>query len=88
MTKVVVKQDAEKEVTVEILAANIIAISNGVQKLRRGPLNEKALVLLIQHAAPSVGGRYKASPLSAKQIKAVLDGIENLEAEYIRKGRA
>lgn len=83
--KTVVKQEVEKEVPVEILATSIVAIAQGVRKLRQGPLNDNALFLLIQHAAPNIGGKYKSAPLSVKQIKAVFSGIDALEATYLRK---
>mgnify|MGYP001605680136 CR=1 FL=1 len=77
----IVKQDEQKPIPVEVLAASIKAISDGITKLRAGPLNERALVLLIQHAAPSIGyGKY----ISPKHIKAVLEGISSLEREYLK----
>lgn len=76
-----ITQDKEKPVPVEVIAADIQAISQGIKKLRQGPLNDNALYLLIQHAAPTVGQR----PVSKQQIKAVLAGIEALESEYLKK---
>lgn len=84
MAKVIVKQAPEKEVPTEVLAASIVALAEGMRKLRAGRLTDKALFLLIQHAAPNVGGR-GYSPVSIKDIKAVFQGIENLEAEFIKK---
>ena len=76
-------------VPVEIIAASIKAISEGMKKLRSGPLNDRALYLLIQHAAPNVnGGRWSKSALTVKQIKAVFEGIESLEREYLKKPKA
>ena len=69
---------------VQELADNIKAISNGIRELRNGPLTDKALYLLIQNAAPNVGGKYSNSPLSQKEIRAVFEGIENLEALYLK----
>ena len=88
MAKVTVKQSADqtKAVPVEILASSIIAIADGVRKLRSGPLNDRALCLLIQHAAPNVGGR-GYSQLSIKEIRAVFEGIDNLKTSYIKKPR-
>jgi len=68
---------------VEVIADHIKAISEGIRKLRSGPLNDKALLLLIQHAAPSVTRSNSKLPMS--DIRAVLDGIESLEATYLRK---
>lgn len=84
MSKVVLKQNPQKEVPTEVLADSVVAIAEGVRKLRSGRLSDNALFLLIQHAAPGVGSRgYK--PLSLKTIKAVFAGIDALEATYIRK---
>lgn len=74
----------EKEVPTEIIAESILAISEGIKRLRNGMLNDKALVLLIQHAAPSV--KYNGGKLSATEVRAVLDGMESLERAYLTKG--
>jgi hypothetical protein len=47
--------------------------------------NEKAIILLIQHAAPYVGGRYSNTRIGTTEIKAVLEGMESLEATYLKK---
>lgn len=80
-----IKQDIEKPVAVEIIANEIIAISSGIKKLREGPLNDKALFLLIQNAAPRVGPGYNKKMIGVQHIKFVLEGIESLEDEYLRK---
>ena len=82
MRKITIKQDEEKPVPIEIMAQAIRNISLGVSKLRNGPLNNKALLLLIQHATPTYG-RPGRIPIS--QIECVLDGIEALEATYLKK---
>ena len=81
MRSVSVKQDPEKPVPIEVLAESIKTIAQGVRKLRAGPLNDRCLFLLVQHAAPKVD--YKT--ISARDIKAVFDGIDSLENEYLRK---
>lgn len=61
--------------TVEILASDIKTLSEGVNKLLSGRMNEKALLLLIEYACtPKVG---------KKQIKAVLNALQSLEQEYL-----
>lgn len=79
-----VKQDDAAPVPVEVLAAEIASIAGGIRKLRAGRLNDRALVLLIQNAAPMAGVRHKAKPVSASTVRAVLAGIENLEREYLK----
>lgn len=83
--KLLVKQNPDKPVAVEILAESIVAIAQGVRNLVAGPLNERALHLLIQNAAPSSGGRRGYSPIAIKDIKAVFAGIAALEATYLKK---
>ncbi len=83
---IAVKQVEGKEVTIEVLAQSITDISTGIKKLRSGRLNDRALLLLIQNAAPSLhSGRYSYKPVPIKTIQHVLNGIENLEAEYLKK---
>ena len=84
-TEVVVKQNEEKPVPVEVLAEAILSISEGVKKLRAGPLNERALLLLIQNAAPAMkSGRYHRTPVTTKMVNAVLQGMDALEREYLK----
>ena len=87
MAKVTVKQPdpPAKEISVEVLASSIVSISEGIKKLRAGRLTDRALFLLVQNAAPNVGGRYNQSPVSMRDIKAVFEGIDNLETAFIKK---
>lgn len=84
---VVVKQNAQdKEIPVEVLAEAILAISQNIKALRRGRLTDKALLLLITHAAPQTGTRGSKKSISQREVKAVLAGIDNLEREYLKRG--
>jgi hypothetical protein len=76
----------KSDVPLEVLAESIVSISDGVKKLRSGRLKESALLLLIQHAAPSPKrGRYRTGvPIPLKTIKAVLDGMEALKTEFVK----
>lgn len=86
MRAVTVTQDKENEIPLEVLASSIVAISDGVKKLRNGRLKERALLLLIQQAAPpKKRGRYSTGqhiPIST--IKAVLDGMEALKTQFVK----
>ena len=81
----VVQKDELKPMPVEVIAESIKAIAEGIRKVRNGPLNDKALLLLIQHAAPNTGGRYNQSKIGLTEIRAVIEGIESLEATYLKK---
>lgn len=83
--KTVTVIQGEKEVPADVLADAILVIAAGVQKLRAGKLNDKALVLLIQHAAPAIGSKYQQRRVGAAEVRAVLDGMEGLEAAYLKK---
>ncbi len=75
--KTTVKQNEQNPVTVEVLAESIVSISSGIKKLLDGPINERGLMLLIQHAAPTT--------LAIREIKSVLRGIADLEKTYLKK---
>lgn len=86
MKNIAVKQNGVDDVSIEVLAESIVAISDGVTRLRRGKLKESALLLLIQHAAPSPKrGRYRTGkPIPIRTIKAVLDGMESLKVQFVK----
>lgn len=75
--EVLVKQDTDKPVPDEVLAESIKAISDGMKKIRAGRLNDRALVVLLKDA----------SGVPIYEIKKVLDGMESLEANYLRKSK-
>lgn len=88
MTKEIkVTQSAEgPEVSAEIIADAIVAISTGIKKLRSGRLNDRALLLLIAEASPTIRSPRKApKPISMKQVQMVLDGIASLETTFLKK---
>lgn len=68
------------EVATEMLAAAIVAMAEGVKKLRAGPIKDRTLCLLIADASPSYG---KGS-VNMREVKAVLDGIEALERTHLK----
>lgn len=80
MAKVAIKQPEPPadEVPTDVIASALVEIASGIKKLRSGALNERALLLLIQHAIP------QSDRPSVKQIKAVLDGAESLKTSYLK----
>lgn len=86
MKSVNVKQDENDIVPVEVLATSIRAIAAGVKNLRKGPLGEKAILLLISENCYSKDryGRTKKHKVSPSQIKVVLNGIESLQQAYLK----
>lgn len=74
-------------VPVKVLANSIRAIAEGINTLRKGPLGEKALLLLISDNCKKKGNRgystkFKVSP---SMIKIVLDSIETLQSAYLKE---
>jgi hypothetical protein len=63
-------------VSTEILASAIVNIADGVKKLRDGPLNDRALFVLIQDACPRTIGLDK--------IRMVFDAIGDLRKKFVR----
>lgn len=74
MNKIQIKQNPDDLIPVVVLAREIESICAGVRRLCAGRMNDRALLLLIQHS----------SKVSAKSLRAVIDGIENLERLYLR----
>lgn len=81
MAKVKVVQMPDNEIPTEVMADSIVAISAGVKKLLSTRLNRRALLLLIQDATPAVGRK----KIGIKEIDAVLEGMELLEATFLLK---
>jgi hypothetical protein len=77
MKTIKVTQKPEAEVPTEVLAEAITKMADGIRKLRNGRLNDYALHILIQHAAPG--------NLTRNTIRNVLEGIDSLERTYLRK---
>jgi hypothetical protein len=59
----------------EVIADSIVAIANGMRKLRAGRLTDKALVILLHHA----------SGVGQREIQTVLNAMAELEHTYLRK---
>lgn len=87
-TEIKVVQDPAAPVAAEVIAESVVAISEGVKKLFSSPLNEHAIILLITHATPAIGGRYNKKAISAGTVRAVLSGMESLEREYLKPKKA
>ncbi len=78
-------QPEETPVPVEVIASAIVSISEGIQKLRAGPLTERALLLLITDASPMYATTsYGKHRVKREQVRAVLDGLAGLSAEFVK----
>ena len=74
MKDTVVKQ-GEPPIPTEVLADSIVAISAGMRKIRQGRLGDRAILVLLKDA----------TGVPQYTIKKVLDGLESLEATYLKK---
>lgn len=81
---VIVKQDDADPQPIEVIAGAIKAIADGMRAMRSTRLNDRALVLLVQDAAPAYGARHNKKKVSASEVRSVLAGIEALEREYLK----
>ena len=62
---------------------DIIQLNKSVQSLLNGPLNERALLILIRDATPPIGAKYNKKKVSIKTVRAVLNGIAAMEEEFL-----
>lgn len=74
-TKVMIAQDADKPVETSVLAQAIVDISAAAKRLAQSGLNRKAVVILLAHQCG----------LGQGTVKTVLDGIEELQATYLKR---
>lgn len=59
----------------EVIAESILEISKGMKQLHAGKLNEKALTVLLCHS----------TGFGAGTVRTVLQALDELEAQYIKK---
>lgn len=77
MVNIKIKKDEENPESVELLAKSIIQVAEGFEKVLNSPLNEDALVLLLQNI---IG----ITKINKSQIKLVLKALPRLKAWYIK----
>lgn len=78
-------KEGDQPETVEVMEKSIVAISEGIKKLRSTRLNDKALFMLIAHASPSYGRSYPKTKICIRDVQSVIEGIESLERVYLKK---
>ena len=78
----VIEQKQEQPIEIKIIAESIVAISEGVTRLRKGMLTDRAIILLIHDAC----GTDRAGKKPGKpEIRNVLDAMESLKEMYVQK---
>jgi len=78
MNNIKIKKNEEKPESTEVLAANIIRIADGFDKLLKSGLSERAYTVLLQDMCG-------AGNISKSQIALVLKNLPRLKAWYIKK---
>jgi hypothetical protein len=72
-----IKKNEEKPESVELLAASVIQVAEGFQKIMSGPLTRGALVVLLHEGIGT-------SKITKNQIRLVLDALPRLKGWYIK----
>jgi hypothetical protein len=81
--KAVEKLAAGDALKLDELKSVVKSIQAGVRKIRDTGLNEEVLLLLIQHASPTVTGhKVPRRKVKQQEVRAVLEGLDNL-ADYM-----
>lgn len=67
---------------IDDLRAQVASITKAVESIRKSGITEAALLALLVHACPPIasGTGYGKVKLSARTIKSVLAGMQNLDA--------
>lgn len=77
MTNIKIKKNEEQPESVELLAKSIIQVAEGFKKVLASPLNERALICLLQEGIGS-------GNISRTQIKLVLQALPRLKGWYLK----
>ncbi len=78
MPRIKIKKDEENPEPMELLAKSIIQVSDGFEKILDSGLNQKAIVVLLQHGIGT-------GNITQQQIILVLDNLPRLKSWYIKK---
>lgn len=72
MKRIRVKHDEKNPTSKEVLAESIVKIGEAMDALKKSGLNEKAIIVLLNHK----------TKVSQSDIRAVLDGMRQLRKWY------
>ncbi len=68
-------QDEESPVAIDVLAASVVRIADGIKRLGNTPLNRDAIDVLVS----------AHTKVAKRTVTRVLDGLRDLEATYLKK---
>lgn len=74
--KVTIKVNEEAPETLEIIADSIIRVADAFEKIKRGRLSQRALIILIKDAC--------GSAVNFSEIEIILNTIPKLKDKFIR----
>jgi hypothetical protein len=72
-----IKKSEDEPETTELLARSIVQVAEGFEKIRKGRLNQRAIIVLLHDG---IG----AANITKRQIMLVLDNLPRLKAWYIK----
>lgn len=76
--KVKIVKNTENPESAELLAASIVKVADGFERLLKTPLKMRAIIVLLQDG---IG----AAKITKNQIQLVLDALPQLKGWYIKK---
>lgn len=77
MTNIKIKKTEGAEESVELLAKSVVQVAEGFEMIKKGPLSQRALIVLLHDG---IG----ASKITKSQIKLVLESVPRLKAWYVK----
>ena len=72
-----IKKSDENPESAELLAASVIKVAEGFEKILKSPLRQRAIIVLLQDG---IG----ATRITKSQISLVLEALPRLKAWYIK----
>ena len=86
MPRIKVIKNEENPESTPVLADAIIKISEALEKLSKSDLNERAIIVLtIDACRPIIKVGYSKRKPTYKEVKAIIDGLRQLRAWYLKK---
>ena len=77
MTNIKIKKNEENPESAELLAASVIKVAEGFEKMLKSPLKNRALEVLLHDA---IG----ANNINRRQIRLVLEALPRLKGWYVK----
>lgn len=79
------KERTELEKRIDEFRKKVMAIQKAFQQIKRTGINESVLITIIQRNAERFNTN-RRTPISAKDVRAVISGVETLEKYLFEEG--